>query len=79
MTFEPSVGDSLDITRLTRDQQILLYTVDYLTKWVKGGDHYLETNSEKIWVKELPLWAVIYYQIVKGTYESYDFTTVLWT
>ncbi|MHA1199234.1 MAG: hypothetical protein ACTSQF_07795 [Candidatus Heimdallarchaeaceae archaeon] len=73
MTLEPSTGDSLDISRLTRDQQILVYTIDYLTKWVKGGDHYLETNNEKIWIKELPLWAVIYYQIVKGTYKTYDY------
>ncbi len=73
MTIEPSTGDSLDVNKLTRDQQLLLHTIDYLTKWVKGGDHYLQTDSEKVWVKELPLWAVIYYQIVKGSYESYDY------
>lgn len=73
MSIKLSTGDNIDISSLTRDQQILLYTIDYLTKWVRGGDHFLETNNEKIWVKELPLWAVIYYQIVKGTYETYDY------
>jgi len=58
---------------LTRDQQLLLFTMDYLAKWVRGGDHFLETDSEKIWIKELPLWAVMYYQIVQGTYETYDY------
>ncbi len=58
---------------LTRDQQLLLFTMDYLAKWVRGGDHFLETNNEKIWIKELPLWGIIYYQITQGTYETYDY------
>ena len=62
-----------DISILTRDQQILLYTIDYMTKWVRGGDHFLQIPEERTWIKELPLWAVIYYQIVKGTYETYDY------
>ena len=70
---ESSEKNKFDISILTRDQQILLFTMDYLTKWVKGGDHYIQTDSERIWVKELPLWAIIYFQITKGTYETYDY------
>ncbi|MHA1345915.1 MAG: hypothetical protein ACTSVO_13125 [Candidatus Heimdallarchaeaceae archaeon] len=58
---------------LTRDQQVLLYTTDYLTKWMISDEHILKSEEDKVWIKELPLWAIIYYQITHGSYETYDY------
>ncbi|MHA1205359.1 MAG: hypothetical protein ACTSRR_09420 [Candidatus Heimdallarchaeaceae archaeon] len=64
----------VEIKDLTRDQQLLLYTIDYLLKWVSGtDDNSFIQNGKRIWIKELPLLAVIYYQIIKGSYETYDY------
>ena len=40
---------------LTRDQELLLFTMDYLAKWVRGGDHFLETDNEIIIKRKIQL------------------------
>ncbi len=61
------------VESLTRDQQILLHTIYYLTKWMTDDEHFFKTEGKKVWIKELPLWAIMYYQITNGSYETYDY------
>jgi hypothetical protein len=76
MSFEdesPELSRAETVESLTRDQQILLYTIDYLTKWMVSDEHILKNEGDKVWIKELPLWAIMYYQITHGSYETYDY------
>ncbi|MHA1668435.1 MAG: hypothetical protein ACTSUR_07235 [Candidatus Heimdallarchaeaceae archaeon] len=73
MNAEESKREEDKIVSLTRDQQLLLYTIDYIAKWMTKGDSTIQTEGNRVWIKELPLWAIIYYQIVSGTYETYDY------
>ena len=76
MSFEdktPELSGAESVESLTRDQQLLLYTINYLTKWMIDDQHFLKIGGEKVWIKELPLWAIMYYQITSGSYETYDY------
>lgn len=76
MSFEdktPELPGAESVESLTRDQQLLLYTINYLTKWMIDDQHFLKIGGEKVWIKELPLWAIMYYQITNGSYETYDY------
>ncbi|MHA1201234.1 MAG: hypothetical protein ACTSQ4_01775 [Candidatus Heimdallarchaeaceae archaeon] len=76
MSFEdepPGLSRAKTVESLTRDQQILLHTIHYLTKWMIDDENFLKISGEKVWIKELPLWAIMYYQITNGSYESYDY------
>lgn len=74
MAFNGKKDKSYDISILSRDQQVLLYTIDYTAKWMKDGDSTIQTDDERVWVKELPLWAIMHYQITNGIYETYDYS-----
>jgi len=74
MTLKEKKEESVDISILTRDHTLLLYTIEYLTKWMVQETHFLTTDDEKLWIKELPLWAIMYYMITHGSFETYDYT-----
>ncbi len=52
-------------SELTEDQMRLLFVIDQYTK--KGDE------ENPIWVKELPILAIIYDGIIKGIFKDYDY------
>ncbi len=76
MPFEDKYSElsgTESVKSLTKDQEFLLYTIDYLTKWMVSNEHVSSNIGNRVWIKELPLWAIIYYQITHGSYETFDY------
>ena len=41
----PELSEAVVIEPLTRDQQLLLYTIDYLTKWMISDEHFIRNEG----------------------------------